>query len=1192
MKRSPTDVERVHVYLSYAAVEANFTLQLASDLLCEGVPVWMDRLHASAERWESDQQAALNQTAVFIAVVTPEYVQSPYTLPELRAVAKRKIPIIPVLCVPVERSQWLSELQPAALIDFSQWNDKRVYRQRLDELLDDLRPKVDLRTTLDVEARYLHTLVARLEARKPLTQFVDLSANPRPQEQATRPYLRLSELWGKNVPLFEVDADSRRTTPIDSVTAALEKYPQFILTGVSGSGKTTLLERFALDAARKRLSVGREAPLPVYIDLARWTDDETIEAFVQRSATFDGEALIKLTPWEVILCLDHLDELGDNAAERATQIKTWLASDAAPRQVIIACRQAEAVLMQDLPQIAIGDLEEDHIRRYVNACLEPNHAQALLNQFFPSLPDDQPRAVLLCSLARTTAMLAGLVFLYKSSPQSELPQNPGALLKRYFANFWIWKRHSGMPGWMPYKELEGSLHRIARNLLTGKHASQFSYADAREMIGDERFLTAAITSGLIEPIGDQLRFRDRLTLEYFGAVNLSLSDLVLRLMSARFDDWGLRLAQRWDGVVILMSGYLPTPESLIRSVAEIDPYLAARCIASGVRVPETLFDQIVATLEELAFEPQNRGRVEAATILRVFTHRAGMNALLEMMRVGTWRERQSATQIIRQGEMVFPPLLFEDLSTWDWKPSERIAGSLITIGVEGIPLLLNVLSDDPEPQNRCGAAWALGVIDDCAALPALVHALADPDLAVRLQAIAAIGRLRDTAAIPFLTTLLKDEQWDLREAAADALDKIGAPKVGNLKLKEALPERSAKGESLLDLLNSDDWKARVSAIGSLAQFDDPSIIPALLETLHDEDARVRLAVVHVLEQHPDDVVLQALADAVNDEDAAVAEAAQEALGRFKSATPGEPVGVEEFEAEERIEAEADPLEFEAEAAPIEFEAQSLFDAETVAADEVLPFDEQQIAQWEALRDLLESLFASDWHARREAATALREQAKSLRGIADRSVINLLLNALSNTDYVVRWAVVEALAWIKDVSVAPNLMYLLRDPSWTVRTAVIRAMLELGDNSVIPALIGSLDDEHPLVRETAAEALGRLHADLALPALVQRLRDPESFVRRAVAIAVGSIQESGESGIQSLIKLLEDPDPQVRWAAVESLGTLRDPSAVDALIDRLGDTYVPMWETRRICDVVAEALLAIGDESGIHAVELWRLGQLT
>ncbi|MBK9750354.1 MAG: HEAT repeat domain-containing protein [Chloroflexi bacterium] len=102
----------------------------------------------------------------------------------------------------------------------------------------------------------------------------------------------------------------------------------------------------------------------------------------------------------------------------------------------------------------------------------------------------------------------------------------------------------------------------------------------------------------------------------------------------------------------------------------------------------------------------------------------------------------------------------------------------------------------------------------------------------------------------------------------------------------------------------------------------------------------------------------------------------------------------------------------------------------------------------------ESLFASDWHARREAATALREQAKSLRGIADRSVINLLLNALSNTDYVVRWAVVEALAWIKDVSVAPNLMYLLRDPVSTVAHRGDPARCsELGDNSVILALTG-------------------------------------------------------------------------------------------------------------------------------------------
>lgn len=1165
MKLDAIDAAQNHLYLSYAAIDASFALQLVRDLLCAGAPVWVDRLHASRDGWTADLAQALDASRVMIAVLSPHYLQSPYALREVQRAAQRKISIIPVLCAPIERGQWLSELPPAQLIDFVQWHDKRVYRHRLDELLGVLAQKVDMQGKPDAETRYLHTLITRLENKKPLTQFVDLSAEVQSTDHPVRPALRMSAVWGKNVPLFTVDADTRQMKPIASIEAALERFPHFALTGMTGSGKTTAIERFMLDAAYKRLKEGREAPLPIYIDLARWDTDESVEAFVGRCTTFEGETLINFTLWEVILCFDHLDELGEAGAHKAAQIKRWLAGESAPRQAIIACRQADPLLLLDTPQIVIGDLTETNIRHYINACLDGSAAESLLAQFFPRASEDTARAVLLGSLARTSAMLAALVFVFKSSPQSELPLNPGALVKRYFANYWIWKRHASMPGWMPYKEMEAGLHRIARQLLNGQQSFQFTYADAHAAMGDERFLIGAITSGLLEQIDDRLRFRDRLTLEYFAAVGLTLSDLFVQVMSARFDEWGVRIVQSWDGVVILMSGILATADSLIRTVAEIDPYLAGRCIASGVRVSESLYDQVINTLTELAFEQHNRGRVEAAAILRVFSHRLGMNALFDVMRGGVWRERQAASHVVQHGKIQFSPALFEHLSHWNWQPSDDIAAALMSLGVEALPMLLNLLQDS-QWQHRRGAAWALGAMDDCAALPGLVDALSDQRMEVRVEAAKSIGRLKDPAAVPFLVRCTQDAQWEIREAAAEALDVIGAPKVLHMAQELPPPAEIGEGDSLIDALNHENWQVRCSAVGALAQIPDSSVVPALMEALHDDDARVRHAAIKGLELHPDQAVIEALLGALHDPERFVVEAAMRVLEAFGVVTTVPDEGY----------ADADTI--------ITVDEQPLY------AD--IPIAQVSEVQWEGLRDLLESLAQSNWHARRESARVLREQAKHLRGVADSTVTDLLIDSLRNPDYVVRWAVVEALAWIKAASAVPNLLYLLRDPSWTVRTAVIRALLEIGDSAAVPALVDSLDDEHPMVRETAAEALGRLRSEMALPALMDHLHDSEPFVRRAAAVAVGIIREAGLSSVQSLMGLLDDPDPQVRWAAVESLGTLRDPFAVRALISRLGDTYVPMWETRRICDVVAEALLAIGEEDGVRAVEQWRLGQLT
>jgi len=974
---------------------------------------------------------------------------------------------------------------------------------------------------------------------------------------------------------------------------------------------------------RSRLLIGRASPLPILIDLATWDDSQSIETFIQSRTVFNGETLIALTPWEVVLLLDNLDQMGERGAEKAAELARWLRTDSAPRQVIIACREGDSVLPATIPQVQIGELTEPYIRRYVETCLDESAADALMAQIFPRKVEDQARAVFLFALVRNFALLAALVFLYKTSPPSELPLNPGALLKRYFANYWIWKRHSNMPGWTPYKEMESGLHRIASAVLTGTNCHCMSYQDALALMGDERFLVAALTAGLLENTDTCVRFRDRASLNYFAAVGLLLPDLHTRLRAASFDDSGARLFQPWDGVVILHSGMLASPDTLVRSVAEIDPYLAARCVSSGVRVMDPLLDQIVHALTELAFDRDNRGRVEAGRLLRVLARADGIDALLEIMRGGEWQERHAALQVLRQGESAFPPELLDRLSEWDWTPDENAAAALTEIGADAVPMMLNLLLDD-DPAQRRGAAWALGMIDDCAGVPGLVAALTDSDMMVRMEAAASLGKIADPTARPFLQRALHDDNWEIREAVADAIEKLGVivtASVSNDPVPTAAPPVTPPRISTTDIakllaaLNHDNWQVRRSAVEGLAKSNNPSVVPALLEVLHDEDSHVRHAAVKALELHPDDAVVEALVGAFRDSDYLVSDTAASVVSRIgKPAVPAlltllqdENVDVKGLAVETLAQigdhsAAAYLAELLGDEARPRGETRSIGDMAAAALQRLTrgaqpppgtpPLPPEQLPeQWEGLDQLLNALYQPDWHARREAARVLREHAKSLRGKANARVLEMLGEALNHSDYVVRWAVVEALAWIRSDDSVPQLIRLLGDSSWTVRIATIRALVEIGDRAAIPALIGVLDDEHPMVRETAAEALGRQHDETALAPLIRLLRDPEPFVRRAAATGIGVMRDAGEGGVAALISVLEDRDPQVRWAAVEALGRLRDPSAAEALIKRLEDTFVPMWETRRICDAVAEALIAIGSEQGIRAVESWRLGQL-
>jgi HEAT repeat protein len=68
-------------------------------------------------------------------------------------------------------------------------------------------------------------------------------------------------------------------------------------------------------------------------------------------------------------------------------------------------------------------------------------------------------------------------------------------------------------------------------------------------------------------------------------------------------------------------------------------------------------------------------------------------------------------------------------------------------------------------------------------------------------------------------------------------------------------------------------------------------------------------------------------------------------------------------------------------------------------------------------------------------------------------------------------------------------------------------------------------------------------------------------------------------------LHRDSDPTVRAQAAFALGRLKDPRAVGALIDALADRGVVRFD-RKVCHRAAEALVRIGTEAALAAVEEW------
>ncbi len=88
--------------------------------------------------------------------------------------------------------------------------------------------------------------------------------------------------------------------------------------------------------------------------------------------------------------------------------------------------------------------------------------------------------------------------------------------------------------------------------------------------------------------------------------------------------------------------------------------------------------------------------------------------------------------------------------------------------------LIELLSTDSYDQARYSAVLALGQLGDKCATKPLIHALDDPDTAVRNAAASARGDLGDESAIPYLVRALEDSDWELRRQSAYSLGQIGS----------------------------------------------------------------------------------------------------------------------------------------------------------------------------------------------------------------------------------------------------------------------------------------------------------------------------------------------------------------------------------------------------------------------------------
>ena len=187
----------------------------------------------------------------------------------------------------------------------------------------------------------------------------------------------------------------------------------------------------------------------------------------------------------------------------------------------------------------------------------------------------------------------------------------------------------------------------------------------------------------------------------------------------------------------------------------------------------------------------------------------------------------------------------------DTVPEVRVtaAAALLKFGAPAVKPLCRLLVNE-QPETYCLVAQVLGQLGDADAVKPLAALLKDANVPVRQAAAFALGKIGAPALEP-LCGALRDLDISVREAAADAVEKIGIPNdarilAWELSVKQqwarVIPLGALAVEPLCMSLAHPSLEARRNAARGLGEIGDQRATGSLLKCLHDPEWEVRDAV--------------------------------------------------------------------------------------------------------------------------------------------------------------------------------------------------------------------------------------------------------------------------------------------------------------------------------------------------------------
>lgn len=1015
------------IYVSYHNIDIDYAFRLSTLLIRYYRNVWLDRLEISpTASWETDIRAARDRATSVVAVVSDDYLQSAACRAEFEHFHSRGIAVTAVIARDFS-TDWISGFTFNDWVDFRRWfyePDERSVENLLGQLpQSESVPQTGER--LDYLLQFIHHS-ERAFARMP-TSWAARRNGDMAGAGDIRPRLIHTDL------LQNWDFVIRRSDnelPLENLLSWSQSEAQFMLLGERGCGKTFFARLLALQQAHVALR-DEQAALPIWLDLSLWPENcRAVDAFVESHWPLLSYWQHWLEGHRAFFVLDNWNGFCQAYPQFAAEFADWI--DASPSQRFVLLSDRSGSSDPVLPVIHFQPLNTQQAQKFAAGFLtldQQSGFRQILRQKEALIQDSQ-LAHLSLGIELASADRALAFNAWHTDPV-------GAALRL---------RSQQIPPQAIALTIEmtlSSLRALAWSMMLQGSQRTIARAAAERQTSDIQVIEYALETGLLVASGNRIRFESEAIHVHLACEHLKKDGLIKYLTRPEFDAEQGRRQQKWDQLALLIVDSLADEQRIrvVRQIADIDPFLAARCLR---RHPEDFSSCQAMLVDKLARlcaqNPSAQGAFRAAV--------ADLpNPLLTSeLLIAQLGQQSNPVQLWLWHEICALPLdlpvsFIEIMSDMERDESATVAATFSDYSLPNALAYLVRLTQNDDKQLRRNALWALG---ELMYLPAAILLLDYLEKAERDDLGDVLSALMNFAYSEILVRVLRWSQgnpWH-RDTVIAALARRKRVVTSRL-LSFADSRRLTLSAGFYELVANTDERDIAIGLASIVgeQVDVPeSVEIAVLSTKDAEGLRSRIA--DAITHLPNREGFQQLAHDI------------EQVLR----DPPEPTVIAGSSLDALLYGPTVFDEITAQTAP-------------TATDNIPP-------------DLLQQLRHSDWRQRHRGVN-------SLAGHQAAEALPHLLGATDDADKRVQLAAYEVLARFDDVTGQKALVAALSHRDNDVVDAVT-GLLQLSSLTDYDALIELLDSANPTVvaaaieilagadQRQAADAIGQLIDDVRLP----------------------------------------------------------------------------------------------------------------